>query len=127
MKAHYHSFVLVSAEEVCAVGDKGGAMVTRREQGAPDESKRWFREAAFGMFIHWGVYSVPGRGEWIMYNEHIPPEEYAELARQFKPKRWNPEAWVRLAKEAGMKYMFLCQDLPMTIMLDQRHWLDLIW
>ena len=67
----------------------------------------WWQEARFGMFIHWGVYSIPGRGEWLMYQEHVPFEEYALLADQFNPKNFNPKAWVAKAKEAGMKYVVL--------------------
>ena len=72
----------------------------------PDRMQ-WFREARFGMFVHWGVYSIPGRGEWLMYVERIPHSEYAPLAAQFRPDRYNPDDWVALAKEAGMQYMVL--------------------
>jgi alpha-L-fucosidase len=65
----------------------------------------WWRQAGFGMFIHWGVYSQEGRGEWIMYQEHIPYEEYRRLAEQFQPRDYRPAEWVALAKEAGMKYV----------------------
>jgi len=67
----------------------------------------WWRQARFGMFIHWGVYSIPGRGEWVMYQERIPKDEYRKLAEKFNPERYNPEEWVKLAKKAGMKYMVL--------------------
>jgi len=67
----------------------------------------WWREAKFGMFIHWGVYSVPGRGEWVMFQERIPKGEYRKFADKFNPERYNPEEWVKLAKRAGMKYMVL--------------------
>jgi len=67
----------------------------------------WWREARFGMFVHWGIYSIPGRGEWIMYQEHIPPEEYAKLADRFQPKSYNPKEWVALAQDAGMKYIVM--------------------
>jgi len=67
----------------------------------------WFKQARFGMFIHWGDYSVLGRGEWVMWQEQIPPEKYAKYADQFKPTKYNPETWAALAKEAGMKYMVL--------------------
>ncbi len=79
----------------------------KKRKTAGDERTAWFRQAAFGMFIHWGIYSIPGRGEWVMLNENIPPEEYRRFARQFDPKRYNPEEWAALAKEAGMKYMVL--------------------
>ena len=78
-------------------------------QAASSEQDRtaWWREASFGMFIHWGVYATPGRGEWILYQEHIPVEEYIRLADQFRPEAYEPREWVALAKEAGMKYMVL--------------------
>jgi len=72
-----------------------------------EERIKWFHEARFGMFIHWGLYSIPARGEWVMYVERIPKEEYARLAKRFKPKRFDADAWVALAKEAGAKYMVL--------------------
>ncbi len=59
------------------------------------------------MFIHWGVYAIPGRGEWIMYQEHIPVDEYATLANRFNPSAYDPAAWVAAAQDAGMKYMVL--------------------
>ncbi len=67
----------------------------------------WWQEARFGMFIHWGVYAIPGRGEWVMYQEHMPFEEYAHLAERFDPQHYNPREWVAVAKDAGMKYMVL--------------------
>ena len=74
-------------------------------QNHPD--MQWWQEARFGMFIHWGVYSIPARGEWLMYQEHVPISEYAALADQFSPKEFNPKEWVAKAKEAGMKYVIL--------------------
>ncbi len=68
---------------------------------------KWFAEARFGMFIHWGLYSLLGRGEWVMFQEKISPDEYAPLARRFRPRRFDADAWVRLAKEAGCKYVVL--------------------
>lgn len=82
-----------------------------------DARMKWWREAKFGMFIHWGIYSVPagvwkgqqipGIGEWIMCTAKIPVAEYAELAKQFNPTKFNADEWVRLAKEAGMKYIVI--------------------
>ena len=78
---------------------------------------RWWREARFGMFIHWGIYSVPagtwqgrqvpGIGEWIMNRGKIPVADYAQFAAQFNPVKYDADAWVRLAKEAGMKYIII--------------------
>jgi len=67
----------------------------------------WWTEGRFGMFIHWGLYSLLGRGEWVMYQEHVPPREYAKLAGKFRPGAYEPEKWVALAREAGMRYMVI--------------------
>ncbi|HEU5457615.1 MAG TPA: alpha-L-fucosidase, partial [Terracidiphilus sp.] len=67
----------------------------------------WWRQARFGMFLHWGVYSILGRGEWVQWNEQIPVDEYAKLAQKFEPKHFDPDAWAALAKEGGMKYVVL--------------------
>ncbi|MBJ6361150.1 alpha-L-fucosidase [Paenibacillus sp. GCM10012307] len=71
------------------------------------EKMQWFRDGKFGMFIHWGLYSLLGRGEWVMFNERMAAEQYAELAKQFDASGFDPKAWARTAKEAGMKYMVL--------------------
>ena len=67
----------------------------------------WWQQARFGMFLHWGVYSILGRGEWVQWNEQIPVSEYAKLADQFHPDHFDPNAWAQLAKDGGMKYMVL--------------------
>lgn len=82
-----------------------------------DERMAWWREARFGMFIHWGLYAVPagtykgervnGIGEWIMNNGKIPVAQYEKFAGQFNPIGFNAEEWVRLAKNAGMKYIVI--------------------
>ena len=68
---------------------------------------KWWHEAKFGMFIHWGLYSTLGRHEWVMENEGIPAQEYEKLAANFKPKPDCTRAWARLAKRTGMKYMVM--------------------
>jgi alpha-L-fucosidase len=82
-----------------------------------DARMEWFRAARFGMFIHWGVYSVPagtyngkqigGIGEWIMCHGKIPMAEYQAYAKEYNPVKYNPDEWVRLAKAAGMKYIVI--------------------
>jgi len=67
----------------------------------------WFDQARFGMFVHWGVYSILARGEWVRLIERIPSVKYEKLAWRFNPKNYHPEEWVDLAQEAGMKYMVL--------------------
>jgi len=68
-------------------------------------ARRWFQDAKFGMFIHWGVYSVLGDGEWVMNNRQITVQEYEKLPAFFNPTEYNPAEWVALAKAAGMKYI----------------------
>ena len=68
---------------------------------------RWFNDARFGMFIHWGLYSVLARHEWTMYQEEIPAADYAHLADQFTASRYSPDDWVALAQDTGMRYMIL--------------------
>ena len=82
-----------------------------------DQRMAWWREARFGMFIHWGVYAIPagtwdgrqigGIGEWIMNRAKIPVNDYQAMARQFNPVKYDPDAWVRMAKDAGMKYIVI--------------------
>lgn len=74
---------------------------------ARDARMAWWRGARFGMFIHFGLYAIPGRGEWVQWNEQIPVEEYAELADQFTLTDFNANVWVETAKAAGMQYMVL--------------------
>src|SRR5215475_13806435 len=68
---------------------------------------KWWHEARFGMFIHWGLYSVLGRHEWVMENEGIPVSEYAPIAKRFSPKPNAARAWAKLARQAGQKYMVM--------------------
>ncbi|MDH7599689.1 MAG: alpha-L-fucosidase [Sedimentisphaerales bacterium] len=80
-----------------------------------DQRMAWFRQAKFGMFIHWGLYAipagywkgqrVPGIGEWIMNRARIPVTEYEQLAKQFNPVKFDADQWVQLAQDAGMRYM----------------------
>lgn len=89
------------------------------EAGLTREQRiQWWREARFGMFIHWGLYSIPagvwkdkvhatGYSEWIMFAEKIPAKEYELLAGRFNPVKFDAKAWTAIAKKAGMKYMVL--------------------
>ena len=86
---------------------------------SPSDTERmqWWKDAKFGMFIHWGLYAVPagtyngkqisGIGEWIMNRGKIPVSEYRAYAKQFNPVNYNPDAWVKMAKGAGMKYIVI--------------------
>ncbi len=87
---------------------------TREQQ---DKRMAWWREAKFGMFIHWGLYAlaagmwkgecIAGIGEWIQQRAQIPIKEYQQLAKQFNPVGFKAKEWVQLAKEAGMKWMVI--------------------
>jgi alpha-L-fucosidase len=71
------------------------------------ERTRWFRDARFGMFIHWGLYSIPARGEWVRSTERIRHKDYLEYFREFTAAEYDPKQWAHLAKKAGMKYAVL--------------------
>jgi len=73
----------------------------------PKPVPAWFRNAKYGLFIHWGIYSVLGRGEQALYREHLRPSEYRRLADRFRPTRFCPDEWAALAKAAGMRYALL--------------------
>jgi alpha-L-fucosidase len=100
-----------NAETAGAVRRESKAEMTR------DERMEWWREARFGMFIHWGLYAVPagqwkgkkidGIGEWIMNSAQIPVEEYERLAGQFNPVKFKADEWAGIAKNAGMKYIVI--------------------
>lgn len=89
----------------------------QRPEARRDPRLAWWREARFGMFVHWGLYAIPagrwrdeaipGIGEWIMYRARIPVREYEMLAKQFNPIRFDAAAWVALAKRAGQKYLVI--------------------
>jgi len=78
----------------------------------PDSVMQWFKDAKFGMFIHWGVYSVYGQGEWYLYNKGLKYQDYIKAAypqngKYFDADNYNPSRWVKIAQSAGMKYMVL--------------------
>jgi len=86
------------------------AKKARKQTKAELDRKRrmkWWHEARFGMFVHWGLYSLLGRHEWVQNIEQIPIGEYEQLAARFKPRPRCMREWARLAKTAGMKYMVL--------------------
>ena len=89
----------------------------RETEEQRDARMAWWRDARFGMFIHWGVYArlggiydgkeIPSLGEQIMGRGEIPVAKYKELAKEFNPTKYNPEDWVLMAKKAGMKYIVI--------------------
>jgi alpha-L-fucosidase len=85
----------------------GDAVAQTDYQPAPEnlQARREFQDAKFGMFIHWGVYSVLGAGEWIFHDRALTVDEYNRLPLFFDPEKFDAKAWVALAKAAGMKYI----------------------
>ena len=69
------------------------------------EAREWFQNARFGLFVHWGVYSILGDVEWVMNNQNISISEYEKLPTFFNPIDYDPIEWVTMVKEAGMKYI----------------------
>ncbi|MFA6471211.1 MAG: alpha-L-fucosidase, partial [Candidatus Latescibacterota bacterium] len=69
------------------------------------EARTWFQDAKFGMFVHWGVYCLLAKGEWVMNQDKIPVSEYEKLPPQFNPVKFDPDEWCRMVKDAGMKYI----------------------
>jgi len=100
---------------VALVAASAWAVEEPKEQ--KDKRMAWWREARFGMFIHWGIYSVPagewkgrkigGIGEWIMNGAKVPVDEYEPLVGQFNPVKFDARQWARIAKDAGMKYVVI--------------------
>jgi len=86
-----------------------------KKDDSKDERMAWWREARFGMFIHWGLYSIPagewggdtGHAEWIRTSAQIPLEEYDKFVSEFNPVKFNADSWVRMASDAGMKYIVI--------------------
>ena len=104
---------------LCALLSLTQAQTDFMKESASNRDARmsWWRDATFGMFIHWGAYAVPagihngkdvkGIGEWIMHNGKIPIPEYEAYVKQFNPTSFDAKEWVRIAKDAGMKYIVI--------------------
>jgi len=93
------------------------AQAPARPDPAKEKRLEWFREAKYGLFIHWGLYALPagewngkrspGLGEWVMLRSHVPVKQYEQLATRFNPVKFNADEWVKVAKDAGMKYIVI--------------------
>jgi alpha-L-fucosidase len=102
---------------LAAVPLRADPVVPHETKEQRDQRMQWFRDARFGMFIHWGLYAVPagelkgkrtpGAGEWVMNESHIPVAEYEKFATQFNPVKFDARQWVRTAKNAGMRYIVI--------------------
>lgn len=112
------AYVFLLAAAGAGIGWAGEAGAPRQETPAQrDRRMAWWREARFGMFIHWGLYAIPagrwkgqkvgGTGEWIMHTAKIPVAEYEPLQQQFNPVKFDAQQWVDIARRAGMKYLVI--------------------
>lgn len=72
-----------------------------------EKRMEWFTHARFGMFIHWGLYAIPARGEWVRSTEEIPKEDYMKYFEEFDPQDCDPRVWAKAAREAGMQYVVM--------------------
>ena len=101
----------------CSQAPTGGMVEKQQVLNEKEQRMAWWHEAKFGMFIHWGVYSIPGgrwkgepivpTGEWFMFAAKMPIADYENLAGRFNPVKFNADEWVRIAKDAGMKYIVI--------------------
>ena len=107
----------LSPQPVVGVEPASQPAAQARVDPAKEKRLEWFREAKYGLFIHWGLYALPagewngkrspGLGEWVMLRSAVPVAEYEKLAARFNPVKFDADAWVRLAKDAGMKYIVI--------------------
>ena len=95
-------FIGLAAVFACQFASQGQSY-----QPAPENlrAREWFQDSKFGLFIHWGVYSVLGKGEWVMNNDQMSVAQYEKLPPEFNPTEFDAATWVRIAKDAGMKYI----------------------
>jgi alpha-L-fucosidase len=85
----------------------GLARELSKSKSASSSRKQWWRDARFGMFVHWGIYAVPGQGEWYMTIAQVPRENYEKYALNFNPAKFDADHWAEIAHDAGMKYLVI--------------------
>ncbi|MCE5250425.1 alpha-L-fucosidase [bacterium] len=95
--------IFVCFVAVAAVSEQGD--IGYQPSKANLEAREWFQDAKFGLFVHWGVYCLKAKGEWVMNQDKIPISEYEKLPPQFNPVKFDPDEWCRMVKDAGMKYI----------------------
>jgi len=100
----YTLILLLFSSVICAQETPSWAKETKEQK---EKRMEWWTHDRFGMFIHWGIYSLPARHEWIQLYEKITPADYKKYFDHFDPDLYNPKEWARKAKEAGMKYVVI--------------------
>ncbi len=99
--------VILSAAALLAVAKISPAQLPKETEAQKAQRMKWWTEARFGMFIHWGLYALPARHEWVKNYERMTDEQYQKYFELFDPDLYNPKEWAALAKAAGMKYVVL--------------------
>ena len=92
---------------ILAIQSNAGAQLKAETPEQKSKRMAWWTEARFGMFIHWGLYALPARHEWVKNNERMTNEQYQKYFEEFNPDLYNPKEWAGMAREAGMKYVVL--------------------
>jgi len=83
------------------------AQLPKETESQKMQRMKWWTDARFGMFIHWGLYAMPARHEWVKNRERMTDEQYQKYFDMFNPDLYNPKEWAKMAREAGMKYVVL--------------------
>ena len=114
---HYRLPIAACLLALLPLALRGQTPAPRPPDPAREKRLEWFRDAKYGLFIHWGLYAIPagewqgkrslGLGEWIMNRSKIPVRDYEKLAAQFNPVKFDADGWVQLAQDAGMKYIVI--------------------
>ncbi len=99
--------ILVLLLATLAMQNSATAQLKAETPEQKSQRMQWWTDARFGMFIHWGLYALPARHEWVKNNERMTNEQYQKYFEEFNPDLFNPKEWARMAKEAGMKYVVL--------------------
>lgn len=102
-----HARGTLTAEQRSALQSTAQTETAAAELRLPPVKMRWWRDAKLGIMIHFGLYSIPGKGEWYEHNAKVPAARYAELAWQFEPRHFDPDTWAALAKGAGARFMVM--------------------
>ena len=100
-------FLAVAAAVLAMLATHDSVLGQAKYEPAPENlaARQWFQDARFGLFVHWGVYSLLADGEWVMNQRKIPAKDYEKIAAFFNPTAFDPAEWVSLVKAAGMKYI----------------------
>ena len=101
------AFILILAVFLLIISQSAQSQLPKESEAQKVQRMKWWTEARFGMFIHWGLYALPARHEWVKNRERMTNEQYQKYFDNFNPDLYNPKEWARMAKDAGMKYVVL--------------------